>query len=446
MNAMHDLEARFDAAGEALFGGLSSGEALSLEFAGERSTFMRFNGGKVRQIGGVDAAYAEYRLFREGRSIQAGFNLSGDRDADRARAARSLSRARGDCALLPEDPYRGVPGSTGKSSQSFTGFCPAQERIPEEVLRPAEGMDFAGLHSQGTTARGAANSAGARHWFATETFTTDWSVWLPSGKAVKSCYAGREWDGAEHSRRVDLAKSRLGPLGRPERVLQPGEYRAFMTSDALNEILPFFSWNGLSERALREGESAYLALKEGRKSLSPRLTLVQDFGLGIEPRFNESGSLAPEKLVLIEKGKLAGTLVSDWSARQYGIASNAAMEWEGLRSPAIGPGELAEKDALSALGTGVWVANFHYLNWSDIESARVTGMTRFSCFWVENGEIVAPIKDMRFDESLYDLLGGKLEAITADRSLVPETGTYGLRALGGALLPGMLVSGLRFTL
>ena len=29
-------------------------------------------------------------------------------------------------------------------------------------------------------------------------------------------------------------------------------------------------------------------------------------------------------------------------------------------------------------------------------------MTRYACFWVEGGEVVGPIKDMRWDESLYD--------------------------------------------
>jgi predicted Zn-dependent protease len=446
MSAMNELEARFETARKVLFGELTSGEELSIDFMGERSAFMRFNGGKVRQFGEVDVAYAVFRLFREGRSIEAAFNLTGDTEADTAMAARSLSRAREECSLLPPDPYRSPSKSTGTSSESFPGSFPASERLPSEVLKPAAGLDFVGYHTQGTITRGAANSAGARHWFATETFNTDWSAWLPSGKAVKSCYAGRQWDGAEHARRLASAKARLEPLSKPERRLEPGEYRAYISPDAVNEMMPFFSWNGLSERGLREGESAYLPLREGRRSLSPAFTLVQDFGLGVEPRFNESGDVAPEKLVLIDKGRLAATLVSERSAAQYGVPSNAAPDWEGLRSPAVAAGSLPEKESLAALGTGVYVSNFHYLNWSDIETARITGMTRFACFWVEGGQLVAPIKDMRFDESLYDLLGGKLEALTAERSLVPESMTYGMRALGGALLPGLLVNGLKFTL
>ncbi|MBU0956625.1 MAG: hypothetical protein KKI09_14455, partial [Spirochaetes bacterium] len=73
-------------------------------------------------------------------------------------------------------------------------------------------------------------------------------------------------------------------------------------------------------------------------------------------------------------------------------------------------------------------------------------MTRFACLWVENGSIVGPIKDMRWDESLYNMLGAKLEAVTKERHLQVENMTYEQRAVGGSLLPGILVDGLNFTL
>ena len=145
-------------------------------------------------------------------------------------------------------------------------------------------------------------------------------------------------------------------------------------------------------------------------------------------------------------GKLANTLVSARSAKQYGVPSNAAPSGEEVRSAAIGAGELDEDEALSLLGTGLYLSNLHYLNWSDNDSGRITGMTRFACFWVEDGQIVAPIKDMRFDESIYHLFGDKLLGLTRQRSLIPDTGSYFKRALGGALLPGILVDDFTFTL
>ena len=110
------------------------------------------------------------------------------------------------------------------------------------------------------------------------------------------------------------------------------------------------------------------------------------------------------------------------------------------------PGSLDEEKAFEAIGTGLYISNLHYLNWSDNDSGRVTGMTRFACFWVEEGRVTAPIKDMRFDESIYHLFGDKLLDLSRQRSLVPDTGTYMRRSLGGALLPGLLVRDFTFTL
>jgi predicted Zn-dependent protease len=76
----------------------------------------------------------------------------------------------------------------------------------------------------------------------------------------------------------------------------------------------------------------------------------------------------------------------------------------------------------------------------------MTGMTRFACFWVEHGRIVAPIGVMRFDDSLLRMFGEGLVALTQDAQLVPDSSTYGERALRSITAPGALVDGFRFTL
>ena len=149
---------------------------------------------------------------------------------------------------------------------------------------------------------------------------------------------------------------------------------------------------------------------------------------------------------MIEKGELVNTIVSSRSEKQYGTKANGADSSELFRSAAIGAGALAESDALKELGTGIYISNFHYLNWSDPATARVTGMTRFACLWVENGKVVAPIADMRWDESLYNMFGANLIALTKERKLFAETGTYDGRVVGGSLLPGILVKDFNCTL
>jgi predicted Zn-dependent protease len=108
--------------------------------------------------------------------------------------------------------------------------------------------------------------------------------------------------------------------------------------------------------------------------------------------------------------------------------------------------QLAEADILKAIGTGLYLSNVHYLNWSDPVSARVTGMTRLRLLLGGKRRIVGPINDLRWDESLYEALGSKLLALTDWADIDPACDTYYTRALGGSRVPGALIEGWTFTL
>jgi predicted Zn-dependent protease len=73
-------------------------------------------------------------------------------------------------------------------------------------------------------------------------------------------------------------------------------------------------------------------------------------------------------------------------------------------------------------------------------------MTRFATFWVENGRIVAPVDVLRFDDTLYRMLGSNLEELTTETELRLDAGTYQARQLSSVRLPGALVSEMAFTL
>lgn len=151
---------------------------------------------------------------------------------------------------------------------------------------------------------------------------------------------------------------------------------------------------------------------------------------GDVPRFNEFGEISPQELPLIVEGKLVNTLINSRTALEYNLVANGANSSESLRAPEIAPGNLTEEEILKSLDTGLYISNLHYLNWSDRQEGRITGMTRYGCFWVEKGEIVATIKNLRFDESLYSFFGDNLMGLTNFRQFIPNTNTYECRSLG----------------
>ena len=149
---------------------------------------------------------------------------------------------------------------------------------------------------------------------------------------------------------------------------------------------------------------------------------------------------------LVTNGKLVGSLVSPRTAKEFELATNGANASESPESLEMAGGVLAGEDALAALDTGLYLGNLWYLNFSDRPACRVTGMTRFASFWVDRGRIVAPVNVMRFDDSIYRLLGEHLVGLTAESELVVSGDSYRARSVSSMRLPGAVVSEMAFTL
>jgi predicted Zn-dependent protease len=454
VNFVDDTRALFDALADAAFAELRAGEELNLNLAAEDQAYVRFNGGKVRQSSAVAQRQLALSFQANGRRVVQGFDLSGQADADRRTLAALVAEARAEAALQPEDPFLVPVENHGSSASEHPGELPDAAGILRDIAQAAAGTDFAGFLAAGPQIRANRNSAGQSHWFAAESLFLDYSLYTVNAagenKAVKGFHAGRSWNAAEFAAGLAADRERLALLRREARTLAPGGYRAYLSPAAVEDLVGMFSWGAVSYGAWKKGDSALQRLIEGELALSESFTLSENFGLGLTPPFNSLGETAPERLPVIENGRLQNLLVSSRSAREYGVAANAAEPegWaaEGLRSPDVAPGNLAKADVLAALGTGLYLGNLHYLNWSDPRSARVTGMTRYACFWVENGEIVAPIRDLRFDDSLYRIFGSELAALTREAEVRMNTDTYRRRALGGSRVPGALLADFRFTL
>ena len=187
-------------------------------------------------------------------------------------------------------------------------------------------------------------------------------------------------------------------------------------------------------------------LFKGEKQLSPLVTISENSLRASCPSFDEMGAKKPDQTILVDQGKAGSPLVSNRSSIEYGLNSTAAMSGESPESIDMKAGDLAENDVLDALGTGLYINNLWYLNYSDLREGVITGMTRFACFWVEEGQIVGPTNVMRFDDSVYRLLGDGLEALTAERQLLFDPGSYDQRSTSSMHLPGALINDMNFTL
>ncbi len=428
-----------------IFNELLADEALTISLSAEETLFTRLSKAKVRQITNLIQAFLDLTFVKGNKTLSFTIPFRGVEE-DVILAVKKIRESRTWMEKLPEDPYLVRPAFYGVTKEENLHSLPKNEEMLNGILDYANHVDLAGVFSSGDVVRATINSVGQFHWFKTRNFYLDYSLYNEKQKAVKSLFAGNEWDA--NALRVNLKESedKLKMMDRESKKIERGSYRVYLAPSAVSELLGTLSWGGVSMGEHKRGNGSLRDLWEGKKKMSPKFSLTEDFSLGMSPRFNEKGEVSPSVLPLIEKGEFKNFLTSTRTANEYKVESNMAADWEGLRSPVIATGTLARDQILKELGTGLYLSDLHYLNWSDRETARLTGMTRYACFWVENGEIKSPIQDLRFDESYYNLFGDSLVDLTNFAEISPSTGSYFQRDVGGTKTPGILVSDFKFTL
>jgi len=440
------MEKIFNQLSESLFSELNNGENLILSFDGEKSQFIRFNNAAVRQTGLVDDADLGLKFIANNRTVRGGFTISGKFDIDVIRGQSEIARMRLEAQEIPEDPFVVFPENTGSSHEIKSANSLPFENAVDALMPAMSGVDFVGIWANGRIFRGNANNLGQKHWFETESFSLDYSLVTPEHQMVKGSFAGSDWNQNEYESYVKRSREKLFLMERKPVKIDTGNYRTWFESAAVADFLGMFSWNGISEASLRQGCSGFGRMRHDDVRLSPKFSVIEDFSPGFCPKFNSNGEVSAEKLSLIENGELKNTLVSSRSAKEYGVESNYAESGEYMRSPKMAAGSLNHENVVNEIGKGLYLSNIHYLNWSDNAGGRITGLTRYACFWVENGEIVAPIETMRFDDSFYNFFGERLLEVEDKSSVNPEVETYGGRSLGATTCPGILVDDFALTL
>ena len=432
-----------------LFHHLKTDEELAVSLHSEESEFVRFNHSLVRQNTHVNQHEVTLVYSCNSRTYKFTRLLTLNLELDTAELLSTLTQLRSQLSLLDPSPKYSPLENHGTSEVLKKSIYPSASEVLQEIAEDFSDCDMAGLLTMGPVRQAALNSKGQFHYFENDQFFFDYSVY-DGPRAAKGYYSEHEWNRGEFDAQARTVKNTLALLKRPLVKVKPGQHRTYLAPMAVSEIATIFNWRALSRAAYEQGFSPFKKLVTGEKSLSSQFSLIENNQLGLNSHFNSLGELSPQYLPIIESGRMKNMLVSSATAKEYGIESNFADSglWnnEAMRSMEIRAGTLDENEVLSRLGTGLFLTNLHYINWSDPSSARITGMTRFACFWVENGEIVGPIQDLRFDDSLFNIFGDQLVALTQHRSTFVNTSTYQKRSLGGMIVPGILLEKMNFTL
>ncbi|MBI5956821.1 MAG: TldD/PmbA family protein, partial [Chloroflexi bacterium] len=203
----------------------------------------------------------------------------------------------------------------------------------------------------------------------------------------------------------------------------------------------FLAYLGFSALAVQEGRSF---MKLGQKVVGDNISIWDD-GLspdGLPLPFDFEG-VPRQKVALIDKGLAIGLVYDSYTAGKEGKASTGhALPAPNTYGPIpvnlwMGTGQSDKEEMLKSTKRGIWVTRFHYTRPIHPLKVMVTGMTRDGTFLVENGEIVGPIKNLRFTQSYLEALSS-VELIGAQTKL--ERGP-----MGSSRVPALKVSRFNFS-
>ena len=440
------MKSYFKKVSEYLFNSLESNEILILNFDAEQTDFVRFNHAKIRQAGNVDQATLTLSLVYKRKSLNSVIRLSLDYQKDSVLLLRTLYYLRREIPELPQDPYLMYERNLNSFDRETKNKSLDSFNITDSILQGCHSLDMVGILSTGAIMKGFSNSLGQFNWHESQSFNFDWSMYTDTGKAIKQNYSDQVWDQNIFSSLLDESKQKLQVIDNKEQTIQPGEYRVYLSPSALNEIVDMLSWGGFSYKANKIGSSPLHLMMKGEKKLNKIVSFTEDLTNGISPKFHSDGFIKPDTTELIINGEYKSSLISPRSALEYSVNHNAAEYYESPVSINLKEGVISNDNILATLKDGIYISNLWYLNFSDLNNGRITGLTRFGCFKVSNGEYQGPINTMRFDETVYNIFGDKLIGLTNNKQLIIDSSTYEERSTHSSTIPGAIVEDFKMTL
>lgn len=244
-----------------------------------------------------------------------------------------------------------------------------------------------------------------------------------AGKSLGAFPVEELADGVRHKLEIHrdyLARhggQRIDPFGGTS---NPRRFDVIMESPCIAGLLALFSdaWNG---KAYEENTS-YFSGKLGERVMDERITIYDDplHPEGIPQPFDYEGN-PKKKLVLVENGvaknvaydfALAQKYREKYQARGTSIESTGHALPPGIRHTGAPPGHIvveggetsAEEMIRASKDPAIWISTLHYIRPTHEQDGRLTGMTIHGAFLVENGEVVGPVRDLRFHESVPEAL------------------------------------------
>ena len=347
------------------------------------------------------------------------------------------------------EDWGGLPGPTEirdvAEAYSATTAGAGPEFRAEAVRAVIGAADDAGVTAFGSFATGTGsiaitNSVGVR---AAGTRTTAELITVSMGPDGGSGYAEAAAVDASAIDAAALGREAAGKARATAAALtiEPGDYPVVLEEYAVVDIVDTLGYLGFSALAVQEERSFF---EPGKRIGSDLVTLIDDgrdpSGL---PLWFDFEGVAKQRVVLVEAGMCRNVVYDAQTAARDGVASTghgfpAPNPWGPIPvNQSMSAGDTPREALIGGLDRGLLVTRFHYTNPVHPKLVLVTGMTRDGTFLVEGGQIVGPVKNLRFTQSYLAALAGTV-AVSRERRTLKGF-------LGGVVVPAIRIDGWTFT-
>ena len=364
-------------------------------------------------------------------------------ELDREAIAATLRRAEDLARIAPEDPEwvellpeQTYSDRTPAFDEATATLSPLKKgEIIQQVcsLSKDAGVNGSGTLSFGVSLNAIGNSAGLRGCDRTTEADFSFTARIDNGSSWNRCTA---WS-IEQLPIVELTQKVIerAIASCDSQAIEPGDYTVIFEPAAFASLLPWIIWN-LDARAADEGRSFMSRNVDGepvgnkvgeqlfnsivRVQRNPTHPLLQS------GRFFGNG-LSNQPLDIIKDGVPKTLSYSRYWAKEQDKEPTGAMY------PIVMTGsDKTVADLIASTEKGILVTRAWYVRYVNPRTLEVTGMTRDGTFLIENGKISHPIKNLRFNQSLPEMLKNVVA--------VSET-----KRCGGSVIPGCKVENFHFS-
>jgi predicted Zn-dependent protease len=197
--------------------------------------------------------------------------------------------------------------------------------------------------------------------------------------------------------------------------IDPGHYTVILEPSAVLDLCGEL-WYDFTGTSFQDKQSCFLD-KRGKQVMGKNITIYDDVYHPLQDGEPFDGEGMPrQKVCLVEKGVIKNLVYGRRSARHFNVEPTG----HGMREPnamgeypeniVIEGGNTSLDEMIRGTDRGILLTRVWYVREVDPATKIVTGMTRDGTFLVENGKIKCGVKNLRFNESIIEMLS-RVEAL-----------------------------------